>query len=79
MALGKLMRAGLPAVVLRWGGRLRFPYLFVLTALLFVADLIVPDVIPMVDEILFGLVTLLLANLKKRPQLSEEAPGGDPL
>lgn len=75
MALGKIWRAGLPALLLRWGRRLRFPYLFLLTAVFFVADLIVPDVIPMVDEIIIGLVTLLLANLKKPPQSpAEPAP-----
>ncbi|MDX1734596.1 MAG: DUF6116 family protein [Halioglobus sp.] len=68
MAIGKLVRAGLPGVVLKWGARLRFPWLFLLTAVLFVIDLLVPDVIPLVDEILIGLVTLLLANLKKKPE-----------
>ncbi|HEY6942104.1 DUF6116 family protein [Dokdonella sp.] len=51
--------------LLRWAGRLRFPRLALLTAALFVADLLVPDVIPFVDEILLGLGTLLLANLKQ--------------
>ena len=68
MAIGKLVRAGLPGVVLKWGARLRFPWLFLLTAALFVIDLLVPDAIPLVDEILIGLVTLLLANLKKKPE-----------
>ena len=45
---------------------LRFPKLLALTALIFAADLIVPDAIPFVDEILFGLVTALLATMKKR-------------
>jgi hypothetical protein len=45
---------------------LRFPRLLALTALIFAADLIVPDAIPFVDEILFGLVTALLATMKKR-------------
>jgi hypothetical protein len=33
---------------------------------LFVIDLIVPDFIPLADEILLGLGSLLLANFKKR-------------
>ena len=45
---------------------LRFPRLLALTALIFAADLILPDAIPFVDEILFGLVTALLATMKKR-------------
>ena len=45
---------------------LRFPRLLALTALIFAVDLIIPDAIPFVDEMLFGLVTALLATLKKR-------------
>jgi hypothetical protein len=60
-----LLRVGIPGMVLRWGSRLRFPYLFLLMAALFVFDLAIPDVIPVADEILIGLATLLLANLKK--------------
>lgn len=70
----KLLRAGLPGMVLRWGSRLRFPYLFLVTAVLFVIDLAIPDVIPLADEILIGLATLVLANLKKKsrqPDLAE--------
>jgi hypothetical protein len=52
--------------------RLRFPTLFCITALLFVVDLVVPDVIPLADEILLGLVAALLGSLKRR----DEAPGG---
>lgn len=45
--------------------RLRFPQLFLITAILFVADLIVPDFIPFIDELLLGLFTLLLGTLRK--------------
>jgi hypothetical protein len=54
------------APVLRWLSRLSFPRLFLLAAALFVVDLVVPDVIPLADEILLGLGTLLLANWKDR-------------
>lgn len=47
-------------------GRLRYPQLFKLTALLFAVDLLVPDFIPFIDEILLGLTTLVLANWKQR-------------
>ena len=46
--------------------RLRFPRLFALTAVLFVVDMIIPDLIPFADEILLGLVSAMLASLKKR-------------
>jgi len=52
--------------VAAWAGRLRFPWLFALTAVVFVVDLIVPDVIPFADEILLGLVTVLLGSWRKR-------------
>lgn len=53
------------APVLHWFGRLSYPKLFVLTAVLFVANVIVPDPIPFIDELLLGLGTLLLANWKR--------------
>jgi hypothetical protein len=52
--------------VMRYVSRLSYPRLFLLTAGLFVVDALVPDMIPLADEILLGLGTLLLANLRKR-------------
>lgn len=64
------------APLLRWFGRLSYPRLFLLTAVLFVADVLIPDVIPFVDELLLGLGTLLLANWKKvKPRKSETIEG----
>jgi len=54
------------APVLGFLGRLSYPRLFVITATLFVIDLIIPDFIPLADEILLGLGSLLLANFKSR-------------
>ena len=54
------------APLLRWFARLSFPRLFLLSAVLFVVDLLVPDFVPLADEILLGLGTLLLANWKRR-------------
>lgn len=54
------------APLLGFLGRLSYPRLFVITAVLFVVDLAVPDFIPLADEILLGLGTLLLANFKSR-------------
>ena len=55
--------------------RLRFPTLFVLAGLLFLVDLVVPDFIPFVDEIILGLVTVMLGLLreKRRPEEVEPA------
>jgi len=60
------------APLLRWVGRLSYPRLFLVTAVLFVVDVIVPDFIPLADELLLGLGTLLLANWKKRG--TDDAP-----
>ena len=57
-------------LVRRYAAGLRFPTLFVVAAMLFVIDVIVPDVIPFFDEIMLALTTLLLGALKKRtPQV----------
>ncbi|WP_166206933.1 DUF6116 family protein [Cognatiluteimonas telluris] len=61
--------------LLRWFGRLGFPRLFLVTAALFVVDLVIPDVIPFADELLLGLGTLLLANWKSRDGVRNPGPG----
>jgi len=48
--------------------RLRFPALFAITAVLFILDFFIPDVIPFVDEILLGLGAALLGSWKKRKE-----------
>jgi len=53
--------------------RLRFPVLFVITAVLFLVNLAVPDALPFVDEILLGLGAALFASLRKRV-----SPGAEP-
>lgn len=52
--------------LLALASRLRFPWLFALTALLFVLSLLLPDPFPLVDELLLGLLTLLLASWRRR-------------
>lgn len=52
--------------LLRRAGRLRFPRLALLIGALFVLDLVIPDMIPFIDEILLGLATLALTNLRTR-------------
>jgi len=55
-------------------GRLRFPYLFGLTALVFLGDVLLPDLIPFVDEILLGLLTILFGAWRKK---RHETPPGE--
>lgn len=64
------------ALIVRYLSRLRFPRLFGLTALLFVADLFFPDAIPFVDELLLGLAAALLGSWKERRE--EERLGSSP-
>lgn len=59
----------------RFVGELRFPQLFWLTAVLFVLDLLIPDLIPFADEILLGLATLLLGSWKRRRQPPDDDTG----
>ena len=52
--------------LLAWARRLRYPMLLKITAAAFAVSMLVPDPIPFVDELVLGLGTLLLANLKYR-------------
>lgn len=60
------MRPPVSAIVTHTAGRLRYPKLLALTVGVFVLDLVIPDLIPFVDEILLGLGTLLLSRLRTR-------------
>jgi len=53
-------------LVTRFAGGLRFPTLFAIAAGLFLVNLVVPDLIPFVDEILLALLALLIGSFKKR-------------
>ena len=66
MVGGKTLRVGIAGALLRWAARLRFPWLLAVTAGLFLLNLVVPDPLPFADELLLGLVTLVLANLRKK-------------
>lgn len=56
----------------QWIKRLKYPQLFVLMAAVFALDVAVPDFIPFVEEILLGLGTLLLANIKDRHEQRQQ-------
>lgn len=58
------MRALILPALTRFLGGLRFRNLFIVSASLFVLTLLMPDLIPFADELLFGLATLLLARWK---------------
>ena len=69
------MKAGTGIIVFltRYISRLRYPWLFVLTLALFLFDLAMPDVIPVADEVLLGLLAAIFGKMRKR----RETRGGE--
>lgn len=60
------MPKSLATPLLAWANRLRYPTLFKLTAGLLLVDVLLPDPLPFVDELAFGLATLALAQWRSR-------------
>jgi hypothetical protein len=59
-------------------GRLRHPWLFALLAALLVADLLVPDPIPFIDEMVLALLTALAGFWRTRGKaVGARAPVAD--
>lgn len=69
-----MSKLGVGGLVTYFASRLRFPQLFWITALLFVADMFLLDPVPFMDEILLGLMTVLLGSIKKRGEEEDENP-----
>lgn len=65
------------------GLNLRFPGLFALLATVFVVDLLVPDFIPFVDEIILAILTMIFGLWKARrttvKATATTVAGGPPL
>jgi len=53
-------------------GRLKYPWVFVLLAAVFIADMVIPDPIPFVDEIMLALLTFLVGTWRTRRRSSSE-------
>ncbi len=66
-------RSPIQAVIERFAPRLRFPHLFLLLLVLFVADLFLVDPIPFVDELMLGLLTFLLGSWRTRREVPADA------
>ncbi len=77
MGISNLAKGGVAGVVLRWASRLRFPYLFVLTAALFLLNVLLADPLPFADELLMGLVAILLGSLRKSRREDIPPPAAD--
>jgi len=62
-------------MILAYADRLKFRNLFLVVLGLFVADLFLPDVIPLIDEIILGLLAIIIPNWKKERKQDES--GGE--
>ena len=67
----------IPAAISAFAARLRFPQLFLLTAALFVLDLLIPDLIPLADEVLLGLLTMLFGTWRRDSSGGSKPPTKD--
>ena len=53
------------SLFLAFANQLKFRNLFLLVISLFIIDLLIPDFIPMADEIILGLLAIILGNWGK--------------
>jgi len=67
------MRLPIPRRLRRHVESLSFPKLFLLTGTLFLVTLVVPDPLPFVDEILLGLLTLMIGSVRRRKTSSQDS------
>ena len=64
--------ASMIEMFLKNANQLRFKNLFFLVISLFLVDLLIPDFIPFIDEIILGLLAIVLANWKKERNQDRE-------
>ena len=57
----------------RYGTRLRYPHLLLVAGGFFALDLVLPDGLPFLDEIVLGLMTLVF-SLWRKERVGEQAP-----
>ena len=60
------------AAFLSFANKLKFRNLFIIISILFVINLLIPDFIPFIDEIILGLLAIILANLKEDRKLEKK-------
>ena len=70
--MGAAPGSPLNSLVRRLLPRLRYPYLFLVLGGLLVVDLIVPDPVPLVDELILALLTFIAATFTTRRDETEE-------
>jgi hypothetical protein len=64
----------IPKFVRRFLERRRFPTLMLLGAALFIANLLMPDPIPFVDEILMLIATVAIGSVRSRKKPDDAPP-----
>ncbi|MFD1218241.1 DUF6116 family protein [Microbulbifer celer] len=71
------MKRVLPSALVGWflnyARKLKHPTLFKWVCALFLFDLLIPDMVPFVDELLLGLATLFLASWRRHEKTEEDA------
>ena len=58
----------IPKFIRRFLERRRFPTLMLLGAVLFIANLLIPDPLPFVDEILMLIATVAIGSVRSRKE-----------
>ena len=71
--MSKPTRSPVQEIVGSLVGRLKYPWVFVLLAAVFIADTVIPDPIPFVDEIMLALLTFLVGTWRTRRKSTGEA------
>lgn len=62
----------LVAAFLSFANTLKFRNLFFIIISLFLINLLIPDFIPFIDEIILGLLAIILANMKEERKQKKE-------
>ena len=60
------------SILMTFANKLKFRNLFLLVVVLFIFNLFIPDFIPFIDEIILGLVAIILANIRKDKELVDK-------
>ena len=60
-----------------WASRLRFPVLFVIVALLFLVDLVIPDLLPFADELLLAMLMVLFGTWRDKRRNADADESGE--
>jgi hypothetical protein len=71
-------RSPIAAVIEKFLPGIRYPHLFAILAVLLGLDLVVPDPIPLVDELGLAVLTLLAGTWRSRRSARDGIGGGEP-